>query len=94
MVEEHLIKSEIQIERGKVVDIFEDENVSVDSIVFRMSKNDVGHINESHKTKAIPTTKLLIKYHKKLKMNGYFPSILVTLTINFSANFVMVGTWV
>ena len=56
-----------------------------------MSKNDVGHINESLKTKATPTTKLLIKYHKKLKMNGDFPTRLAILSINLSGNFEMVG---
>ena len=42
-----------------------------------MSKNEVGHINESLKTKAIPTSKLLIKYHKKLTSMGEFPTTLV-----------------
>ena len=64
MVEEHLRQSAIEVERVKVADIFEDENLLVDSIVFRMSKNEVGHINESLKTKAIPTPKLLNKVHK------------------------------
>ena len=33
-----------------------------------MSKNEVGHINESLKTKAIPTPKLLNKVHKYLQI--------------------------
>ena len=33
------------IERGRVVEICEDAKVLVDSIGFKMSKNEVGHIN-------------------------------------------------
>ena len=66
MVKEHLKQSAREIERGRVVEICEDAKVLVDAIGFKMSKNEVGHINESLKTKAIPTPKLLIKDHKKL----------------------------
>ena len=51
-----------------------------------MSKNEVGHINESLKEKAIPTPKLLIKEHKKLTSMGELPTRLVISATNFSAN--------
>ena len=56
-----------------------------------MSKNEVGHINESLKTKAIPTPKLLIKDHKKLTSMGEFPTRLVIPATNISATFAKVG---
>ena len=77
MVKEHLKKSAKEIERGRVTEIFEDSKVLLDSIGFKMSKNEVGHINESLKTKAIPAPKLLIKDHKKLTGMGEFPTRLV-----------------
>ena len=70
MVKEHLKKPAIEIERGKITLIFEDEKVLVDAIVFIMSKNEVRHINESLKTKAIPTTKIFIKEHKIFTSKG------------------------
>ena len=54
----------------KVVEICEYAKVLVDAIGFKMSKTEVGHINESLKTKAIPTPKILIKDHKKLTRMG------------------------
>ena len=56
-----------------------------------MSKNEVGHINESLKTKAIPTPKLLIKDHQKLTSMGEFPTRLVIPATNLSATFAKVG---
>ena len=50
-----------------------------------MSKNEVGHINKSLKTKDIPTPKLLIKNHKKLTSDGDFPTMLVIPETNLSA---------
>ena len=50
MVKEHLKKSAREIYRERVTETFEDSEVLVDAIGFRMSKNEVGHINESLKT--------------------------------------------
>ena len=63
----------------------------VDAIGFKISKNELGHINELLKTKAIPTPKLLIKYHKRLKSMGEFPTRLVIPETNFLATFEKVG---
>ena len=41
--------------------------------------------------KSIPTPKIFIKYHKKLKRNEEFPTILVIPETNFSATFAKVG---
>ena len=73
------------------MDTNEDAKVLVDAIGFKMSKNEVGHINESLKTKAIPTPQLLIKYHKKLTSMGEFPTTLVIPATNFSATFAKIG---
>ena len=56
-----------------------------------MFKNELGHINELLKTKAVPTPKLLIKYHKRLKSMGEFPTRLVIPATNFSATFAKLG---
>ena len=64
------------------VGICEDAKVLVDAIGFKMSKNEVGHINESLKTKAIPTLKVLIKDHNKLTSMGEFPIRLVIPATN------------
>ena len=56
-----------------------------------MYKNEVGHLNESLKTIAIPTPKILIKYHTKLTVKGYFPTGLVITATNFSATFAKLG---
>ena len=49
LVKEHLKKSAREIERGRVVEICEDAKLLVDAIGFKMSKNEVRHINESLK---------------------------------------------
>ena len=59
----------------------------MDAIGFIMSKNEVGRINESLKTKAIPKLKLFINDQKKLTSKGDFPSRLVILETNLSATF-------
>ena len=51
MVTEDLKQSAREIERGWVTEIFEDAKLLVDAIGFIMSKNEVGHINESLKKK-------------------------------------------
>ena len=63
----------------------------MDAIGFRMSKNEVVNINESLKTKAIPTPKLLNKDHKKLTIKGDFPTIIVILEKKVSATFAKMG---
>ena len=59
----------------------------MDAIEFRLYKNEVEHINESLKTVAIPTPKILIKDHTKLTRKGYTPTRLVILATNLSAAF-------
>ena len=65
----------------------EDAKVLVDATGFIISKNEVEHINESLKTVAIPTPKILIKDHTKLTRKGYTPTRLVILATNLSAAF-------
>ena len=91
MVKEHLKQLAIEINRGRVVEICEDAKELVDAIGLKMYKNEVGHINESLRTKSIPTPKLLIKDHKKLRGMGEFPTRLVIPATNFSATFAKVG---
>ena len=91
MVKEHLKKSAREIDRVRVVEICDNAKVLVDTIGSKMSKNEVGHINESLKTKAIPTHKLLIKDHKKLTSMGEFPTSIVIPATNFSDTFAKVG---
>ena len=74
-----------------VVEICEYAKVLVYAIGFKMSKNEVGHINESLKTKSIPTPKLLIKDHKKLTSMGELTTRLVIPETNLSATFAKVG---
>ena len=93
MVEENLIKSGREMDKEKVIDIFEDEKALLDAIVFRMSKKEVVHINESFKKKSITTPKLLIKCHKHLTRKIYLPTILVISGKTFSANFENLVTW-
>ena len=56
-----------------------------------MSKNEVGHINESIKTKAIPKPKHFIKDHNKLTSIGELPTRLVIPATKFSDTFAKVG---
>ena len=77
LVKEHLKQSSRGIERGRVVEICEDAKVLVDAIEFKMSENEVGHSNQSLKTKAIPTPKILIQDHKKLTSMVKFPTCAV-----------------
>ena len=65
--------------------------VLVYAIGFRMSKSEVGHINKSLKTTAIPTPKLLIKYHKELTSMVDFQNRLVIPATNVPATFANVG---
>ena len=66
LAEEKLRQPAREIDREKVTEISEDTKLLEDAIGFRISKNEGEHINESSKTKSIPTPKLLIKDHKKL----------------------------
>ena len=75
----------------KVEEIFEYAKVLVYAIGFRLCKNEVKHINESLKTKSIPTPKLLIKSHKKLTSKGDLPTRLVIAATHLLANFAKVG---
>ena len=63
----------------------------MNEVGFQWSKSEVVHINALLKMKPIKTTKLLIKYNKKPNTNGEFPTRLVILDINFTANFAKVG---
>ena len=60
-------------------------------VVFQLSKIKVGHINESLKTKSIPTPRLLIKDHKNPNKNGKFPTRLAITATNFTATFEKLG---
>ena len=51
-------------------DTFEKERELLDEFGLQLSKLEVRHINESLKTKSIPTPKLLIKYHKNPNTDG------------------------
>ena len=46
IVEEHLKQSSREIERGRVTEIFQDAKLLVGAIGLRMSKNEVGRLNE------------------------------------------------
>ena len=53
------------MDRDKVREIFEKSRKLVRKVGFQLSKSEVGNINESLKTKSIPTPKLLIKDNKR-----------------------------
>ena len=91
MVNEHLRCSSREIERDKVRESFEKARELLDEVGFQLSKIEARHINESLKTKSIPTPKLLIKDHKKPNKNGEFPKRLVITATNFTATFAKVG---
>ena len=91
MVKEQLKQSARDIERGRATEIIEDEKVLVNAIRLRMSKNEVGNINKSLKTKSTPTHKRLIKYHKELTSMGDFQTRLVIPSTKFSATFTNLG---
>ena len=91
MVKEQLKQSARDIERRIETEIIEDDKVLVNAIRLRTSKNEVGHINESLKTKSIPTPKSLIKYHKELTSMGDFQTRLVIPSTKFSDTFAKVG---
>ena len=59
--------------------------------IYLLSKSEVGHINESIKTKSIPIPKLLIKDHKNPNTNGEFLSRLVIPETNFTPTFAKVA---
>ena len=63
----------------------------MNEVGFQWSKIEVGHINESLKTKSIPTPKLLIKDHKNPNTYGDFPKRLVIPATHFTATFAKVG---
>ena len=91
MVNEHLRCSSREIERDRVKEIVEKSRELLNEVGFQLSKSEAVHINESLKTKSIPTPKLLIKNHKKPNKNGEFPTRLVIPATNFTATFAKVG---
>ena len=72
-------------------EIFDKARELLDEVGFQLSKIEAWHINESLKTKSIPTPKLLIKDHKKPNKNGEFPRRLVIPETNFTATFAKFG---
>ena len=73
MVKEHLKQSAREMDRGRVTEIFENAKVLVDSIGFRMSKNEVGHINGSLK-KSYPNTQTLDQIPQVIDNYGRLPN--------------------
>ena len=63
----------------------------MNEIRFQLSKSEVGHINESLKTKTTPKPNLLIKDNKKPNTNGEFPTRLEITATNFTATLAKVG---
>ena len=91
MLEGYLRQSAREKDREKGTEIFRYGKLLVDAIRFIMFNINMGHINESIKTKAFPTPKLLITDHKKGTRIGDLPDRLVIQATNFSSTFVKVG---
>jgi hypothetical protein len=86
----HLVKSAKEILRQRLTEVVEEANNLLDTLSPLLFHNERKDIQQSIKSRAIPTPKLLIKDHKKPK-GGMFPTRLVIPVSNFTSAFPKLG---
>ena len=80
----HLRKSARLIPRARVVEIWEKAITFYEDKKYLMASKEQQYIEQSLKSKAIPSPKLLIKDHKP-KKNGEYPTRLIIPATNFAS---------
>ena len=90
-VSDHLLKAANLAIRPKVMALFEDANKLLEKEKMELSVKEEEFARQSLATRAIPYTKLLIKYHKTINEKGEFPTRLVMPATNFTATFSKIG---
>jgi hypothetical protein len=90
-VHEHLQKSAIVITKERLGEKYKEAGALLESLTETLSANEYGYLNETIKSKAIPTPKLLIKDHKDPDINGVYPTRLIVPATNFAAGFSNIG---
>ena len=91
IVKDNMEISESGIRRAWIVELYDDSWKYLISLEGRIPKLVYQFIREALNSKAIPSPKVLIKYHKKLNESGNYPTILVIPATNFTATFEKVG---
>jgi hypothetical protein len=87
----HLLKDGKEISRERLILAQEQAEELLEDIDRLCSKGERDFIQESLKSKAIPSPKLLIKDHKKKDKWGNFPTRLVIPATNFTSAFPKLG---
>lgn len=87
----HLNERATEIQRPKLVEIYEHCVELLEFTETIASDNEQAFLVEKVKSKAIPQPKILIKDHKNPDSDGTFPSRLVVPATNFTAGFPKLG---
>ena len=69
-VYDHLLKAADLTIRPKVMALFEDANLLLEKVKMELSVKEEEFVRQSLATQAIPSPKLLIKYHKTINEKG------------------------
>jgi hypothetical protein len=90
-VQAHLDEAAIEVSVDRLQSIFDEAFDLLRDLDDFLSDNERGFIEESLKTRAIPTPKLLIKDHKEMDESGNYPTRLIVPASNFTAAFPKAG---
>jgi hypothetical protein len=87
----HLDEAATEVSAEKLQSIFDEAFELLDDVGDFLSDDERGFIEETLKTRAIPTPKLLIKDHKAMDERGNYPTRLIVPASNFTAAFPKAG---
>ena len=87
----HLETSAKEINREKILQIFELATAKCEDLYDFLDEKEYNFLKSTLKTRNIPTPKLIIKDHKKLNEEGDFPSRLIVPANNFTSAFPRLG---
>ena len=90
-VEGHLKSSAVEVSADKLVSIFDEAGELLDDLGDFLSDNERDFIEETLKSRAVPTPKLLIEDHKDKDEEGNYPTRLIVPASNFMAAFPKAG---
>ena len=89
-MKQHLSKSAEAISRSKMIERWEDASTFLESHLYLLGEKEILFAQQSLKSRAVPTPKLLIQDHKP-PIDGIFPTRLIVPARNFAACFPELG---
>ena len=86
-VSDHLQKGPDLALHLKVMALYENANLLLEKVKLDLSVKEEEFVRQLLTTRAIPSPKILVKYHKTINKKGDFPTSLVIPTTNFTTTF-------